>query len=58
MQRRGAIGDIIYVVFHIEDRGGMITEERSDMMMMMVVPTKILTARNTSSLWIFFTLYD
>ena len=33
------IGDMIYVVVHREERGGMMSEERSDMIM--VVPTQI-----------------
>ena len=33
-------GDMIYVVVHREERGGMMTEDRSDMMVM-VVPTHI-----------------
>ena len=41
MKSRGVAGDRIYVVVHRENRGGMITEERSDMMMMVVVPTQI-----------------
>ena len=57
MQRRGVIGDMVYVVVHREDRGGMMIEERSDMMIM-VVPTQIFPARNQSSLWILITLSD
>ena len=41
MQRIGVIGDMIYVVVHKEEMGGIMAEERSDMMMMMVVPTHI-----------------
>ena len=33
-------GELIYMVVHREDRGGIIIEERSDMMMV-VVPTHI-----------------
>ena len=33
-------------LFHIEERGDTMTEERCDMMMMVVVPTQILTSRN------------
>ena len=40
MQRRGVTGNMVYVVFYREERGGMTTEERGDMMMM-VVPTHI-----------------
>ena len=40
MQRRGVTGYMVYVVVHREDRCGMMIEERSDMMMM-VVPTQI-----------------
>ena len=42
MQRIGVIGDMMYMVVHREERCGMMTEERSDMIMMMVVPTHIL----------------
>ena len=38
-------GDRVYVVVYMEERGGMMTEERSDMMMM-VVPTQLFSARN------------
>ena len=41
MHRRGVTGDIIYVVVHREDIGGIITEDRCDMMMMMEVPNQI-----------------
>ena len=45
MQRRGVTGDIVYVVVHREDRGGMRTEESSDMMMM-VLPTHLFPEIN------------
>ena len=35
------IGDMIYLVVRGEERGGMMTEERSYIMMMVVVPTHI-----------------
>ena len=38
-------GDTIYVVVYGDKRGGIMTEERSDMMVMVVVPTQLLTAR-------------
>ena len=40
MQSIGVTGELIYMVVHREDRGGIIIEERSDMMMV-VVPTHI-----------------
>ena len=58
MQKRGVTGDTVYVVVHSEERGGMMTEERIDMMMMVVIPNHLLTPRNESSLWIRFPLYD
>ena len=51
-------GDTIYVVFHSEERGGINTEERGDMVMMVLVPTQVLTARNESSIWLLYTLSD
>ena len=53
MQRRGLTGDMIYLVVHRKDMGGMMTEERIDMMMM-VVPTHIILSRNEKSLWLLF----
>ena len=50
--------DTIYVLFHREERGDMMTDDRSDMMMMMVVPTHILLTRDKSYLWILFTFSD
>ena len=44
------------MVVNREERGGMMTEYRSDMVMMMVVPTQIFSARNESSLWLMFPL--
>ena len=46
MQRRGVTGNMIYFMVHSEDRGGIITEEISDMMMMVMVPTDLFTAIN------------
>ena len=37
-------GDMIQVVVHREERGGMMIEERSDMMLM-VVPTHIFSKK-------------
>ena len=39
-------GDTMQVVVHSEERGDTMTEERCDMMMMVEVPTQILTKRN------------
>ena len=55
---RGVTVDMLYVVFHSEERGGMNTEEMSDMPTMVVVPTKLLAAKNESYLWILFTFSD
>ena len=38
-------GDMIHVVVHSEDRGEIMIEERCDTMIMLVVPTQILTSR-------------
>ena len=46
MQRIGVTGDMIYGVAHSEDRGGMMTKERSDMVIMVMLPTQLLIARN------------
>ena len=51
------IGDVIWVVLHREERGVMITGDRSDIIMM-VVPTHIFPERNESYLWIIFPFSD
>ena len=43
-------GDTVYVVVHSEEMSDMVTEERSEMMMLAMVPTQLLTARNESYL--------
>ena len=51
-------GNTVQVVFHSEDKGDIIPEESCDMMMMVVVPTQILTSVNESSLQLLFPFYD
>ena len=38
-------GDTVYVVVHSEEMSDMVTEERSEMMMLAMVPTQLSTAR-------------
>ena len=49
MQKRGVIDDIIQVEVHREERGGIITDESSDIVIM-VVPTKIFPEKLIISL--------
>ena len=49
-------GDMIYVVLHMEDRGGIMAEKRSDMMMMLVVPTQIFSKKLIISLATYYIL--
>ena len=46
MHRIGVAGDMIYVVVHSYDRGGILLEYRSDTMMVVVIPTKLLREKN------------
>ena len=48
---------MMIMVVYIEDRGDMMTEERCDMMIMMVVPTQVLTSRIKISLDTFCLLW-
>ena len=50
-------GGAIQVVVHSEQRGEIMTEEKCDMMMMVVAPTHIPTTRNEYYLRLLFSFY-
>ena len=46
MQIRGMKGDMMWMVVQNEDKGDTMTGDRSEMMMMVVVPDQLLKKRN------------